>query len=65
MAIQASVITEHQVVVRRKSASKTSALDMKRANFRLLRAILSKVPWENAFAEPRSISADHFSNITT
>ena len=34
---------------RRKPASKTSTLDMRRADFRLLRELLSKVPWEKAF----------------
>ena len=34
---------------RRKTASKTSTLDMRRADFRLLRELLSKVPWEKAF----------------
>ncbi|KAJ7395040.1 adaptin ear-binding coat-associated protein 1 [Pitangus sulphuratus] len=38
-------------VDRRKSASKTSTLDMRRAAFRLLRELLSKVPWENVFAD--------------
>lgn len=33
-------------VVRKKSASKTSALDTGRTNFRLLRVLVSKVPWE-------------------
>lgn len=34
---------------RRKTATKTSALDMGRADFRLLRKIVSKVPSETAF----------------
>lgn len=37
-------------VDRKKSASKTPALDMRRADFRLLRELVSKVPWENIFA---------------
>lgn len=37
---------------RRKSAKKTSTLDMGRADFRLLRAPVSEVPWENAFESP-------------
>lgn len=34
---------------RRKSASKTSALDMRRTDFRLFRELVSEVPWENTF----------------
>ena len=34
---------------RRKTATITSALDMGRADFRLLRELVSKVPWETAF----------------
>ena len=47
--------TDHETVKfkicvdKRKAASKTSTLDMRRANFRLLRELLSKVPWEKAF----------------
>lgn len=42
-------------VDRRKSASKTPSLDMKKADFWLLRELVSKAPWENAF-EDSSIS---------
>lgn len=34
----------------RKSASKTSTLDMRRDDFRLLWELVSKVPWEKVFA---------------
>ncbi|KAJ7417020.1 rna-directed dna polymerase from mobile element jockey-like [Pitangus sulphuratus] len=47
----------------RKCASKTSTLDIRRADFRLLRELVSKFPWENVVIE--SISAGHFSNITS
>lgn len=33
----------------RKTATKTSALDMRRAEFRLLRQLLSRISWEAAF----------------
>lgn len=36
-------------VDRRKSARKTPALDLRRADFRLLRKLASKVRWENVF----------------
>ncbi|KAJ7413913.1 hypothetical protein BTVI_42070 [Pitangus sulphuratus] len=38
-------------VDRRKSASKTSTLDMRREDFRLFKELVSKVPLENVFAE--------------
>lgn len=38
-------------VDRKKGASKTPALDMKRADFRLLRELVSKVLMENVFAD--------------
>ena len=47
--------SDHEVVEfrtygdRRKSATKTSALDTGKADFRLLRELVSKVPWETAF----------------
>ena len=34
---------------RRKIASKTSTLDMGKADFRLLKELVCKVPWETAF----------------
>lgn len=37
-------------VDRRKNASKTSALNMRRGDFRLFRELISNVPWENVFA---------------
>lgn len=37
------------MVDRRKSAKKISILHMRRADFRLVRKLLSKVPWENTF----------------
>ncbi|MGZ7263549.1 hypothetical protein ACXWQS_09520, partial [Streptococcus pyogenes] len=46
--------SDHEVVEfkiygdRRKSATKTSSLDMGKADFRLLRELVSKVPWETA-----------------
>ncbi|XP_027523118.1 nipped-B-like protein [Corapipo altera] len=40
-------------VDRRKSANKTSTLAMRRANFRLLRELVSEVLWENVFADDR------------
>ncbi|XP_052628596.1 uncharacterized protein LOC128134646 [Harpia harpyja] len=43
-------VVEFQIIGdRRKTASKTSTLDMGRADFRLLRGLVSKVPWESAF----------------
>ncbi|KAJ7403393.1 hypothetical protein BTVI_77325 [Pitangus sulphuratus] len=48
--------SEHKVmelkvsVDRRKSTNKTSTQDMRIADFRLLRDLLSKVPWENVLA---------------
>ncbi|KAJ7408937.1 hypothetical protein BTVI_58202 [Pitangus sulphuratus] len=41
---------EFKSVDRRKSASKTSTLDMRRADLRLFRELISKVPLENVFA---------------
>lgn len=38
-------------VDRRKSVSKTSALDMRKGDFRLLRILVSKASWENVFAD--------------
>ncbi|GAB0205816.1 hypothetical protein GRJ2_003047200 [Grus japonensis] len=46
--------SDHEVVEfkifgdRRKTATKTSTLDMRRADFRLLRELVSQVPWETA-----------------
>lgn len=37
-------------VDRRRSASKTSALEIRRADFWVLRQLRTKVPWENIFA---------------
>ncbi|KAF4795393.1 hypothetical protein TURU_093182 [Turdus rufiventris] len=42
-------------VDRRKSASKSSILDERRAELRLLKELVTKVPWENAFAEGRGL----------
>ncbi|GAB0203247.1 hypothetical protein GRJ2_002790300 [Grus japonensis] len=43
-------VIEFQIIGdRRKIASKTSTLDMGRADFRLLKELVSKVPWESAF----------------
>lgn len=33
----------------RKTASKTLTVDMRRADFRLLKELRSKIPWEEAF----------------
>ncbi|KAJ7397585.1 hypothetical protein BTVI_134007 [Pitangus sulphuratus] len=40
-------------VDRRKSASKTSTLDMRRVDFRLLRELVSKVPWQSITSRSR------------
>lgn len=37
-------------VDRTKSVSKTSALDIRTADFRLLRELVIKIPWKNVFA---------------
>ena len=43
-------IVEFQIIGdRRKTASKTSTLDMGRADFGLLKELLRQVPWESAF----------------
>ena len=44
-------VVEFQIIGddRRKTASKTSTLDMGRADFGLLKELVSKVPWESAF----------------
>ena len=43
-------VVEFQIIGdRRKNASKTSALDKGRADFGLLKKLVSKVPWESAF----------------
>ena len=43
-------VVEFQIVdKKRKTADKTSTQDMGRADFRLLRELISKVPWESAF----------------
>ena len=34
---------------KRKTASKNSSLDRRRVDFRLLRELVSKIPWETAF----------------
>lgn len=47
----------------KKSASKTSALDMSREDFGLLRGLISKVPWEKVFADAGVITAGQFLNI--
>ena len=50
-----AAVSDHEVVEfriygdRRKTATKTSALDMGKADFRLLRELVSKVPWETSF----------------
>ncbi|KAJ7414765.1 rna-directed dna polymerase from mobile element jockey-like [Willisornis vidua] len=44
-------VIEFEISVdRRKSASETSTLLMRRADFRLLRELVNKIPWENVFA---------------
>lgn len=44
-------IIEFKILVdRRRSPSKASTLDMWRADFRVLRELVSDVPWENVFA---------------
>lgn len=45
-------------VDRRKSSSNTSTLDMKRADFRLLRELV-RFPWEMLWKVLRCISAGH------
>lgn len=37
---------------KRKTTTKTSTLDSGRAHFRLLRKLVSEVPWETAFLVP-------------
>ena len=45
-------VVEFQIVGdRRKTSSKTSTLDMGRADFGLLKELVSKVPWESAFED--------------
>lgn len=45
-----ATVTEFKISVdRRESARKTSTLDKRRAEFRLFRQLLSKVPQENVF----------------
>ena len=43
-------VAEFQIIGnRRKTASKTSTLDMGRADFGLLKELVSKSPWESTF----------------
>lgn len=51
--------TEHKAIEldisidRKKNAIKTSTLDIRRAELRLVRELVSEVSWENAFEDAR------------
>lgn len=47
----------------KKSASKTSALDMRREDFGLLRGLVSEAPWKIVFADAGVITTGQFLNI--
>lgn len=47
----------------RKSDSKTSSLGMKKADFALLRELVSKVPWKIILKVMASISTSHFKHL--
>lgn len=48
LGLSAHNIIKLKISIRRKSVSKTSTLGMRKAAWRLLRALVSKEPWENA-----------------
>ena len=45
---------------RRNTTSETSTLDMGRVDFRLVKDLASKVPWETVFEDIGSMNASHF-----
>lgn len=58
--------TEFKISVdRKKCAMKTSNLDMRTADFRRLRELVSKVHWKMFLNMLGSISAGHFSSTTS
>jgi len=59
------VIELQNVGDRRKPASKTSTLDMGRVDFRLLKELISKVPWESVFEGIGSMNTGHFLRATS